>query len=52
MMLLTLDKPIGVANSRADIIDGDAIFPLYLVEAHSSRQTPQDNSNRQPRTAD
>lgn len=52
MVLLTLDKAIGIANRGANIIEGDAIFPLYLVEVHSSRQAPENNRNRQPRTAD
>ena len=52
MVLLALDKCVGVTDGRADIIDRDAVFTLHLVEAHSSSQAPENNRNRQPRTAD
>jgi hypothetical protein len=48
MVLLTLHKRVGITDSRADIIDRDAVFALHLLEAHSSSQTPEDNRDRQP----
>ena len=52
MMLFALDQCIGITDGRTNIIDRDAVFALDLIEAHSSRQTSEDNRDRQSGAAD
>jgi len=51
LVLLALHKSVSVSGMAARIIDRDIVFALYFLEAHSSRQTAEDNGGLPPGAA-
>jgi hypothetical protein len=49
MMLFLLHQFTRELQSGADILDGQAVFPLHFLEAHASGQTADDDGDRRTR---